>query len=70
MTLPSIKDKKVTCSNSSLELSIEIKYSTELIPVKSYKKDLIFLVAKTLKDITNHSLRASKGVFTKIAYTI
>ena len=26
----------------------------ELIPVKSYKKGLVFLVEKTVKDITNH----------------
>ena len=55
-----MNDKKATCSNSSLELQIEKKYGTELIPVKSCKKDLIFLVAKTLKDITYHTLKVAK----------
>ena len=31
-----------------------------LIPVKSYKKGLVFLVAKTAKYITNHSLKLPK----------
>ena len=31
-----------------------------LIPVKSYKKGLIFLVAKTKKDITNHLLKLAR----------
>ena len=30
------------------------------MPVKFYKEDLVFLVAKTLKDITNHSLKLAK----------
>ena len=65
MTQPWINDKKATCSNSSLnseliELQIEKKYGNELILVKSYKKDLIFLVAKTLKDITYHTLKVAK----------
>ena len=30
------------------------------MPVKSYKKGLLFLVAKTVKDITNHSLKLEK----------
>ena len=45
---PIIKDKKVTYSNPSLKLWKEIKYATELIPAKSYKKGLIFLVVKTV----------------------
>ena len=32
---PTIKDKKVTCSNSSLRLWFERKYVIELMPVKS-----------------------------------
>ena len=30
------------------------KCTIELIPVQSYKKDLVFLVTKTLKDITKN----------------
>ena len=33
------------------------KYAFELTRVKSFRKDLEFLVAKTLKGITNHSLK-------------
>ena len=57
---PIIKDKKVTYSNSSLKLLKERKYATELIPVKSYPKGLIFLVVKTVEDITNHLLKLAK----------
>ena len=32
---PTIKDKKVTCSNSSLRLWFERKYVIELMPVKT-----------------------------------
>ena len=32
----------------------------ELIPVKSYMKGLVFLVAKTVKDITNKFLKLAK----------
>ena len=35
----------------------ERKYAIELTWVKSYKKGLEFVVAKTLKGITNHSLK-------------
>ena len=52
---PIIKDKKVTDSNSSLKLSKEIKYATELVPVKSYKKGLIFLVVKTVANASAYS---------------
>ena len=34
--------------------------SIELIPVKTYKKGLVFFVAKTVKHITNHLLRLAK----------
>ena len=51
---PIIKDKKVTYSNSSLELLKERKYATELTPVKSYQKGLIFLVVKTVEDTVSH----------------
>ena len=61
---PIVKDKKVTYSNLALKLWKERKYPIELIPVKSYKKGLIFPVVKTMKDLTNHWLKASKGVFT------
>ena len=61
---PTINDRKVTISNSSFELRIEEKYTTELIPVKVHNKGLVFLVAKTLKNRTNHSLKPAK-VFLK-----
>ena len=53
---PIIKDKKVTCSNSSFELSKERKYATELIPVKSYQNSC----GRYHKSFA----KASKGVFT------
>ena len=47
------------------------EYAIELIPIKSYKKGLMFLLAKTIKDIINHLIaQASKGVFTKINVSI
>ena len=48
---------------------MEGKYPMELIPKKRYKNDLVFLVAKTLKDIKNHSLKLAK-MFSPIAYPI
>ena len=40
------------------------EYAIELIPVKIYKKGLMFLMAKTVKVITNHLItKASKGIF-------
>ena len=54
---PTRKDKKLTYSNSSLELWIETKYGIDLIPVESYKKDFGFLMAMTLKDIANDHLK-------------
>ena len=33
----------------------------ELIPVKIYKKGLLFLVAKTVRDITNHFTTKAKA---------
>ena len=41
-------------------MNLEKKYAIELTPVKSYKKGVLFLVAKTLKDITSHSLKLAK----------
>ena len=38
----------------------ETKHDIKLIPVKSHEKGLVFLVAKTLKDIANHSLEIAK----------
>ena len=49
-----IKDKKVTYSNSSLKLWKE-RYATDLIPVKSYNKGLIFLVVKTVANASAYS---------------
>ena len=34
--------------------------NSEKIPVKKYKKGMVFLVAKTLKDIRNDSLKLAK----------
>ena len=48
---------------------MEGKYPMELISKKRYKNDLVFLVAKTLKDIKNHSLKLAK-MFSPIAYPI
>ena len=43
------------------------EYAIRLIPVKSYKKGVVFLVAKTVKDITDYLIsKASKGVFTTV----
>ena len=72
---PTIRDKKVTYSNSSIKLWIDRKYATDLMLVEIYKKRFVFLVTATLKDITNHSLELVfsslklKTVFT-IAYSI
>ena len=55
-----LRTKKVVYSNSSLELRIEKKYATDLIPAKSYKKCFVFLVGLTLKHITNCSLKLAK----------
>ena len=47
------------------------EYAIELIPAKSYKKGLVFLVAKTVKDITNHLItKARKGFFTTVNASI
>ena len=54
---PTRKDKKLTYSNSALELWIETKYDIDLIPVESYKKDSGFLMAMALKDIANDHLK-------------
>ena len=45
--IPTIKDKKVTYSNSSLKWT-ERKYAIDLIPVKTYKEYFAFLVTLTL----------------------
>ena len=36
------------------------KYAIELISVKSYKKGLVFLVAKSVKHITNNFFKLAK----------
>ena len=51
MTPPIINDKNITYSNSSLKIWKEREYATELIPVKSYKSGLIYLVVITATDI-------------------
>ena len=48
------KNKKLI---SSLKLWIDRKFAIYLITVKSYKIDFVFLLAATIKDITNHSLK-------------
>ena len=60
--IPTIKGKKVACSYLSFKLWMEGKYDTELIYVENFKKVLVFLVAKILKDITNYSLKLAKVV--------
>ena len=62
---PTIKDKKVTYSNSSFKLWTERIYAIELILVKSYKKCLIFVMGKTLKNITNHHYLKLVNVFSQ-----
>ena len=57
-----IKDEKVTYSNSSLKLWKDRKYTSELAPVKIYKKVLVFFVAKIVKDITNYLLKQAKAL--------
>ena len=42
MNHPTLKDKKVTYSNSSLKLWIKRKYTIKLIPVENYKKATAF----------------------------
>ena len=51
MTPPIINDKNITYSNSSLKIWKEREYAAELIPVKSYKSGLIFLVVIAATDI-------------------
>ena len=51
MTPPIINDKTTTYSNSSLKIWKEREYAAELIPVKSYKSGLIFLVVIAATDI-------------------
>ena len=41
----------------------EREYAFEKIPVKSYKKGLIFPLVKAVK-VINHWLKLAKGVFT------
>ena len=43
-----------------IKLWKEEKCAIELIPVKSYTKGLVFLVAKTIKDITNNFIKLAK----------
>ena len=57
---PKNKDRKVTYSKSPLELCNKTKYVIELISVKSHRKCHVFLVAKTVKDITNHLSKLAK----------
>ena len=60
MTYPDLCYGQKSSFNSSLKPWIETKYTIEIISVKTYKKALLFFVAKTLKDITNHSLKLAK----------
>ena len=54
---PKTTGKRVTYSNSSIKLQKERKYAIELIPVKNYKEGLM---AKRVKNITNHFLKLTK----------
>ena len=44
-------------SLESVKLEIVRKYTTELIPVKSYNKHRVFLVGMTFKDSRNYSIK-------------
>ena len=69
--------RTITYSSLALKLLILRKYAFELIPVKCYKKSLVFLMEKTpeirkkTSEIRNQKLffEASKCVFT-VAYPI
>ena len=52
--IATIKDKRITSSNTSLKLWIEKKYALDIIPTKNYKKRFVFFVTVTIKDITHH----------------
>ena len=56
----SLKQENDSPYNLTLIFHLNCKYAIELIPVKSYKKSPVFLVGKTLKDITNHSLKLAE----------
>ena len=45
---------------SNFKSSLKPWNTIEIIPLKKWKTDLLFFVAKTLKDITNHSLKLAK----------
>ena len=60
---PTIKYKRIAHSNSLFKLWLERKFASNLRPLESYKKDVVFLVATTLKDITNHSLKLGKAAY-------
>ena len=47
MTLSTIKNDKITYSNSSLKVWIERKHAIDVMPVKSYKKGFVFFVTLT-----------------------
>ena len=63
--------RTITYSNLSLKLLILRKYAFELIPVKCYKKSLVFLMAKTSEirkktsEIRNYSLKLA-NVFSQL----
>ena len=59
---PILKDKKWIYSNSTLKLWKERKHTIELIPVKSYKKVIVYPVTKTVKYYKSLA-RASRGLF-------
>ena len=46
----------------------EKKYPIEIISVKTYKKVPLFFVAKTLKDITSHSLKQAKYIHNSLSH--
>ena len=46
-------------------MNIEKKYTMGLIPLKNYKKNLVFLAAEKLDDIINYSRKARKHIFAR-----
>ena len=59
MTHPYNQEHKVIYSNLPLKLWKGRKFTTEVIPVRSYKKGLVSC-GKDIKRFTNHSLKLAK----------
>ena len=61
---PTIKEKKVTYSNTSLKIWKERKYAIELIPVKKILERSCIFCGKDSKRYHKSFIKASKVVFT------